>query len=196
MLVVTPPMKSMQIDRPSTEACVSACHVGAGPFETSVSSDQAAPPRRGTATRTGRTSARHWPCRSSRLPTAKLTGEIMIIRKCGDAEIIADGAADHQKADRGRSPMPTPCIGVGTSRNISAAKRDGEQRLALHDDAGKADRHAMRNAKGLRQELAEEQREADRDQHRPGDGRLAHQQAWQRRDREAQRRHQFAARIR
>ena len=106
--------------------------------------------------------------------------------ECGDAEIIADGAADHQKTDRRDRDAHTLHQGRDFTEN-HRGQRNGKQRLALHDDAGKADRHAMRNTKGLSQELAEEQREADRNQDRPGDGRLAQEQAWQRRDREAQR---------
>ena len=46
-------------------------------------------------------------------------------------------------------------------------ERHREQSLALHDDAGEPDRNAMRDRPGLRQELAEKQRGADRDQHAP-----------------------------
>ena len=87
-------------------------------------------------------------------------------REGADAEIVTDGAADHQQADRGnadahRLPRARPLA------EQQRGKADGEQRLALHDHAGKADGNAVGDGKGLRQKLAEEQREADRDQHAP-----------------------------
>ncbi len=106
-----------------------------------------------------------------------------------DAEIIADGGADHQQADDGN------CDAERLHRRRPFSKHDHgkgnrEQRLALHDHRGQADRHAVRDAIGLCQELAEKQREADRDQKRPGHFRLAHEQAWHRRNAEPQGRHQ------
>ena len=44
---------------------------------------------------------------------------------------------------------------------------DREQRLRLHDDRREAGRHTAGDAEELQQELAGEEREADRDQHRP-----------------------------
>ena len=87
-------------------------------------------------------------------------------REGADAEIIADGAADHQQADGGNADAD----GLPRARPLAEQQRgkaDGEQRLALHDHAGKADGNAMGDGKGLRQKLAEKQREADRDQHAP-----------------------------
>ena len=111
-------------------------------------------------------------------------------RKGTDAEIVTDGAADHQQADRGNADAD----GLPRARPLAEQQRgkaDGEQRLALHDHAGKADGNAMRDGKGLRQKLAEEQREADRDQHAPRNLRPRHEQAGQGGDGKAQRRHQF-----
>ena len=86
--------------------------------------------------------------------------------------------------------MPMTCSARRHLAKRDDGERDREQRLALHDHAGEADRHAMRDAKGLRQKLAEKQRDADRDQERPRHIRLAHEQARHRRDGKAQRRHQ------
>ncbi len=110
-------------------------------------------------------------------------------REGADAEIVADGAADHQQADR----CDADSDGLHARRHLAErdhGERDREQRLALHDHAGKPHRHAMRDAESLRQELAEEQRGADGDQQWPRHIRLAHEQARHRRDGKAQRRHQ------
>ena len=69
----------MQI-RPVSDMCVSACQVGCGPLLTSVSANSGtAATRQSQANRSniGTPCAR----RSSRLPTAKLTGEIISTAK-------------------------------------------------------------------------------------------------------------------
>jgi hypothetical protein len=68
------------------------------------------------------------------------------------AEIITDGATDHQQAER----RDGNANGLHARRQLLEQQRgkgDGEQRLALHDHAGQTDRHALRDGKGLRQEL-------------------------------------------
>ena len=83
-----------------------------------------------------------------------------------NAEIIADGAADHQQAN-GRD---TDADGLPRARPLveqERGKTDRKQRLALHDHAGKTDGNAMGDGKGLGEKLAEKQREADRSEHAP-----------------------------
>ncbi len=109
--------------------------------------------------------------------------------KGANAEIETDGAADHQQADRGDADPGD----LHARRNLAKrqrGERHREQRLALHDHAGKSDRNAFRDRPGLRQELSEKQRAANRGQEPPGDVRLAHEQARHRRDGKTQRRHQ------
>ena len=154
----------MQI-RPVSDMWVSACQVGSGPLLTSVN------------TNSGSAATRHSHANRSNIGTSTCAPEQEIAgRKTerrdhqdgegADAEIVTDGAADHQQADGGDADADA----LPRARPLAEQQRrkaDGEQRLALHDHAGKPDRNAMRNGKGLRQKLAEEQREGDRGQYAP-----------------------------
>ena len=102
-----------------TEACVSSCHVGAGPFEMSVSKIK------GTAAARLSHANRSYigaplAFRSRRLPTAKQTGEIMIIPNAATLKSYPM-VPQIIKRPTVEIAMPTPCISVGTSRKITAA---------------------------------------------------------------------------
>ena len=127
--------------------------------------------------------------RSSKLPIAKVTGEINNTAK----------APTLKSKPTVPEIIKSPIAAIADAGHLHARwalaksqrrKRHREQRLALHDHAGEPDRHAVRDGPGLRQKLTEKQRAADGDQHSPGNLRAADKQARQRRDGKAQRRHQ------
>ena len=180
-------MKSMLI-RPVGDICDSECQVACGPSVSSVSANSGSGgTRQSHANRSniGTPLAR----RSNRLPTANVIGEIISTAK---APTLKSKPTVPQIINRPIAATPIPAI-CRRRRNLAkrqCGERHREQRLALHDHAGKPDRHAFRDRPGLRQELSEKQRDADRGEQPPGDIRLAHEQARHRRDGKAQRRHQ------
>ena len=85
-----------------------------------------------------------------------------------DAEIVADGAADHQQADRWRCRCRRSASRVGISRNAIAAKPIVNSAWLCTITLVRPTGTPCAMAIGLRQKLAEKQRAADRDQQRPG----------------------------
>ena len=180
-------MKSM-LTKPVGDICHSECHVACGPSATSANaSSGSGGTRQSHANRSniGTSRAR----RSNRLPIAKLTGEINSTAK---APTLKSKPTVPQIISRpiAATPMPVICSRVGISRNANAANATVNSAWLCTITLVRPTGHTVRNGPGLRQKLAEKQRAADRDQHRPGDIRPAHEQARHGRDRKAHRRHQ------
>src|SRR5882757_6439164 len=119
MLVEMAPRPSTQA-RPATDMCDNACQVGCGPLLTSVSTDSGtAAARHSQANRSNiRTSCAR---RSNKLPTAKLTGEII---STANAPTLKSYPTVPQiiSSPKVATPIPTVCIRVGRSPNSIAAK--------------------------------------------------------------------------
>ncbi len=168
--------------------CQSECQVGCGPSTASARVNKGSGgTRQSHANKSSIGTFRA--CRSNRLPIAKLTGEINSTAKAPTLKSKPTVPQIIKQADRGDADSGhLQTCGNLAKRHRSKCHR--EQRLALHDHAGKTDGHIVRNGPGLRQKLSEKQRAADRYQHRPGNIRPAHEQARHGRNRKAHRRHQ------
>src|SRR6478609_4706083 len=97
MLVEMPPRPSMQ-SRPVSDICVSACQVGCAPLLTNVSANSGTAAARQSQAKRSNIGA---PARAPQQDVAdrKTDRRDHQHGEGANAEIIADGAADHKKAD-------------------------------------------------------------------------------------------------